>query len=389
MKPVRVTIVADVGIDSRANGIAAYLRVFLRYAEGVTCSFWSPQAQEPPPKHQGGSMQGPASRWRRLKKCVPQRIHALRTLWQARRAIARHTDVLFIQESGLAIPFLLGSKWPPIVLVMHGWNPPVIARVRGYKRYLWLRMVDYLAVRKAVRVIMVSDEGLRGFVARYPRQKHKFIHIPTFLDDTFAALVPAEPDHRDDASTGDPVLLCVSRLVPEKRVDKAIEVYAMVRRECPGARLNVVGDGPDRPKLESLARRLGVEQGVRFEGMVAHEDMGRHFSQADIFLLLSKWEGTSIALLEAMAHGLLVVVTDIADHALIVKPETRGLIIPSANQTREAAAWIVKRHRTKADPDSIPRGLEATYLASRQVPHICNILQRTGERTQDNDHHEP
>jgi glycosyltransferase involved in cell wall biosynthesis len=135
-----------------------------------------------------------------------------------------------------------------------------------------------------------------------------------------------------------------------------------------------------------MARLLGVEPGIHFEGTVPHEDMGRWLSGGDFFLLLSKWEGTSIALLEALAHGLYVVVTDIADHALLVNRETHGLVIRTACQTKEAASWIIRRHRAESEAGIVPRRLDATYLASRQVPRICDVLRQACEHIQDDEH---
>lgn len=374
VKPVRVTIIVDVDLDSSANGIAAYLRTFLNYAKGVTCSVWSPLAETQP------KPQAPASNCREIARenwvarRLPARIKDLVTLWGKRRNVTRDADVLFIQQSDYVLPFLLGGKWPPIVLVMHGWNPREIAELRGWKRYIWLRIVDSIAVRKAASVIMVSREGLRGFQRRYPTHIHKIVHIPTFLDDEFMRHIPARSTPRRGESANGPILLCVTRLVPEKQVDKIIEVYALVRREYPKAMLTVLGDGPERQRLECMTRQLGVELGVRFQGSITHEDIGCHLGRADYFLLLSKWEGTSIALLEALAYGLSVVVTDIADHSLLVDPSTPGLVIESATETKRAASWIINTYRARDWGTPHRRGLDIKYLASTQVPEICRIL---------------
>jgi glycosyltransferase involved in cell wall biosynthesis len=257
---------------------------------------------------------------------------------------------------------------------MHGWNPPVIAKLRGYKRYMWLRMADSIAVRKATITIMVSREGFVGFTRRYPSQIEKIIHIPTFLDDRFVVVRNTQDTEDKVVPDGDPILLCVSRLVPEKQVKKAIEVLSVVKKTLVGARLYVVGDGAERKALEYVSEQLGVREAVRFEGAIPHDRIASYFSAADFFLMPSIWEGRSIALLEALAHGVPAVLTNIADHAVLVGNGGHGCVIDGFEFTRKAAEWIVDRY-AQIRGGEVPRKQPRTdYLASALVPQVCTIL---------------
>jgi glycosyltransferase involved in cell wall biosynthesis len=109
----------------------------------------------------------------------------------------------------------------------------------------------------------------------------------------------------------------------------------------------IVGEGPERPGLEALARELGLTDQVRFYG--AHPEAGRLFRAFDAFVLSSRSEGTPITLLEAMSAGVPVVATAVGGipdvltekEARLVPPEdppALGAAIRTAIEDRTAAA---------------------------------------------------
>ncbi|WP_098730292.1 glycosyltransferase [Brevibacterium epidermidis] len=102
----------------------------------------------------------------------------------------------------------------------------------------------------------------------------------------------AEREHR---------VLIVSRLVPEKRVDEAIRIFARAANECTDAVLHIHGDGPERSKLEALVGEIGISSQVVFHGH--SPDGASEFSKARAALFTSKAEGFGLTILEAMANG--------------------------------------------------------------------------------------
>jgi glycosyltransferase involved in cell wall biosynthesis len=122
-----------------------------------------------------------------------------------------------------------------------------------------------------------------------------------------------------------PLALYAGRLAPEKGVDLLVDAWAAARRSGCLAVLCIVGEGPERAALERRARDHGVLGAVRFAGPT--EDVAPWLRAADAFVLPSRQEGLSVALLEAMACGLAIVATDVggtgaaaADAALLVPP---------------------------------------------------------------------
>lgn len=117
-----------------------------------------------------------------------------------------------------------------------------------------------------------------------------------------------------------PVIGTVAALRAEKNLSRLIRAFAAVRGET-GARLVIVGDGPDRPALESMAAQTGVAEHVRFTGHMA--DPAPALAGFDIFALSSDTEQMPISVIEAMAAGLPLVATNVGDvHRMVADANT-------------------------------------------------------------------
>jgi phosphatidyl-myo-inositol dimannoside synthase len=124
-------------------------------------------------------------------------------------------------------------------------------------------------------------------------------------------------------------IVCVGRLIERKGQHHLLEAYAQLRRQLPQApvRLILAGTGDAEPALMRLASELAIADSVEFVGFVSREQMPALYRQADVFVLASQSEGMSIALLEAMASGLPVVVTDTGGTQELISPEQNGLVV--------------------------------------------------------------
>lgn len=100
-----------------------------------------------------------------------------------------------------------------------------------------------------------------------------------------------------------PVLISLSRVAFEKRIDKVIDAMPRIIKSVPDAVLLVVGDGPARASLEEQAETLDIADHVRFIGEVRHEEVPLYYHAADIFLSASDSEAQGLTYLEAMAAG--------------------------------------------------------------------------------------
>ncbi len=135
-----------------------------------------------------------------------------------------------------------------------------------------------------------------------------------------------------------PRALFVGRLAPEKGLDLLIDAWSEVRARHPEARLTLVGEGPERPALAARIVRLGLSAAVDLPG--ATTDPAASLRAADLFVLPSREEGMSIALLEAMALGLPVVASDIPGNRRLIVEGVHGRLAPPDNPAGLAHAIL-------------------------------------------------
>jgi glycosyltransferase involved in cell wall biosynthesis len=130
----------------------------------------------------------------------------------------------------------------------------------------------------------------------------------------------------------------VGRFEERKGQRFVLESFPRIRDALPEARLVLIGDGPDRPELERLATRLGVLDSVYFLGFLEHAvDV---LPALDVFVLASRREGLSRALMEAMLAGVPVVATDVVGNREIVRDGINGTLVPWADPHAITAAVV-------------------------------------------------
>lgn len=158
----------------------------------------------------------------------------------------------------------------------------------------------------------LSDLGLR---------RDLFTHIPNGVPVS-AFNATGQRDYEKQRS-----FLYVGRLSRQKRVDLLLLALSRLKGNGHPTWLHIVGDGPEKRDLFSLAGRLGIADRVIFHGKIDPEQVPHHYSRHTIFILSSRDEGQPNALLEAMASGMPVIVTA-SGGAEYLADETTGLICP-------------------------------------------------------------
>jgi glycosyltransferase involved in cell wall biosynthesis len=132
----------------------------------------------------------------------------------------------------------------------------------------------------------------------------------------------------------------INRLAPQKDNDSLVKAMVPLKQLLKGRpfALLLVGDGPDRKKLERLGTLLGVSEQLRFLGF--RQDIPKILSALDIFVSPSLWEGLSISLLEAMAAAKPIVATSILPNAELIQHEVTGLLVPPKSPEQIAKAIV-------------------------------------------------
>jgi glycosyltransferase involved in cell wall biosynthesis len=190
---------------------------------------------------------------------------------------------------------------------------------------------------------------------------------------------PTEPRFE---KTGDEfTIVCPRRLVTKNGVEYLVRALPLIRRELP-VRAYLAGDGPLRQELESLATELGVRESVEFMGSVENTAMPGLFSSADLVVIPSLVEATSIAALEAMSCGKAVAASRVGGLPEIID-DTVGLLFESGSP--EALAEAVVGAARESDLEALGRAARERVVANWSIQSMADVhmdiyLKLIGER---------
>ena len=218
---------------------------------------------------------------------------------------------------------------------------------------LWVPRLVRRYYRDADAVVTVS-RGLAQDVAQMAglaQERLETIYNPVLTPEV-DALARAPLDHRWFVPGAPPVLLGAGKLKAQKDFPTLIRAFARVRAQRP-ARLIILGEGPRRRALLSLARQLGVAEDVELPGF--QPNPYAYMARAAVFVLSSAWEGFGNVLVEAMACGLPTVSTDCpSGPAEILQDGRYGRLVPVGDSTALADA-IVQTLEHAPDPARLQR----------------------------------
>ena len=276
------------------GGIARIMRLYLK----ALCEICGPDGQvdslvlNDRPGDEPRLAHYTTDRLRRHAACAGRK---LRYVTQAVR-FARCADVLICGHlHHLAIARLAKVFNPRLryYLVAHGievWRP--------------YNAIERGALLGAQRILCVSEYTRRQILRFLPAlPAARAVVVPNTLDPCLSE--KTNPPFDGSRIIG-PSILTVSRLTAAdnyKGVDTLIEALPLVRRSYPQARLRVVGQGDDLPRLRALAASLGVAGAVEFAGKISDQLLRAEYEACDLFALPSRREGFGLVFLEAMTHG--------------------------------------------------------------------------------------
>jgi glycosyltransferase involved in cell wall biosynthesis len=229
-------------------------------------------------------------------------------------------DVLLTHNWG-SIDWAVANAWPFArsrirhVHAEDGFGPE--EHDRQIPRRVWMRR---LALRQTM-VALPSLVLMRLAEDVWRLDRRLLRYVPNGVDlRRFAPAASPSPVSWEPPGTG-PVVGTVAALRPEKNLSRLLHAVAQV----PGLRLLVVGDGPERQKLTTLAETLGIANRVSFAGHLP--DPAAIYAQMDVFALSSDTEQMPLSVLEAMAAGLPVATTAVGDVAAMLAGENAPFIV--------------------------------------------------------------
>ena len=254
----------------------------------------------------------------------PGLLRCLMRLVQTQRVDVIHAHRY--KENTLAALVALSLGFPQLVSTVHGLPEPITNRTP------WRHRVCHWLNRRALRwgathLIAVSSEIARE-MERVAPGRVSVVHNSVRLDHPQAATDCASLRRSLRIPPQDRVVGAIGRLVPVKGMDLFLECAGELLRARKDLSFLIVGDGPERARLEQLVRSANLTGKVVFAGY--QEDIHSFLSLVDVLVIPSRHEGIPTVLLEALAHGTPVVATQVGGIPEVVQDRVNGLLVPSA-----------------------------------------------------------
>ncbi|TXI77683.1 MAG: N-acetyl-alpha-D-glucosaminyl L-malate synthase BshA [Flavobacteriales bacterium] len=229
--------------------------------------------------------------------------------WMAQRILA---------AEGLRLPF---------ITTLHGTDITLVGRDPSFEPVITFSM------ERSDAVTAVSESLKQDTYTHFPLQREVQV-IPNFV---CVEHYPHRPDpalRARYAPQGERLVVHVSNFRPVKRVEDVVTMFLALRQRIP-ARLLLIGDGPERQRVETLCRRSGDCHAIQFLGKMTRPE--EVMASCDLFALTSETESFGLAALEAMACGVPVVSTDAGGLAEVNIHGVSGLLSPVGDTAAMAA----------------------------------------------------
>ncbi len=212
----------------------------------------------------------------------------------------------------------------PLIATFHEYDFSVTPHKDGLQVYQNLF--------KTVDSITVNSEYARQRLEELGCAKKKIFHLNVGVD--FNDFIYKERTAAADEMVR---ILTIGRLVEKKGIEYSIRAFAKTQKNHPRVRYDIIGDGPLRPKLEEIIKKLKLEKTVYLHGALTRESVRKMFSEAHLFILSSitasnnDQEGTPVSLIEAQASGLPVLSTLHSGIPEVVLNGESGFLVPEAD----------------------------------------------------------
>ncbi len=246
----------------------------------------------------------------------------------------------------------------PVITTLHGTDITLVGKDSSYEP------VVTFSINQSDGVTAVSADLARETYETFQITRHIEV-IPNFIDLSRFKKQPKEHFKMAICPNGEKLLVHTSNFRKVKRIEDVIGMFAQVRKEIE-AKLLLVGDGPERPKMEALCREVGLCDDIRFLGKLdAVEEL---LSVCDLFVMPSEKESFGLAALEAMACEVPVISSNTGGLPELIIQGKTGLMsdVGDINDMAKNALFILKEENLPA--------FKAAALARAKEFEIHKIL---------------
>jgi glycosyltransferase involved in cell wall biosynthesis len=233
--------------------------------------------------------------------------------------------------------------------------------------------IDRSLARRTERIV-TNSSGVRDFYVQHGLPAEKFTIIPNGIAPSRLEPIPREPLLRELGLPADARLIgAVGRLWPQKRVKDLIWAADLLKSARDDSHLLIIGDGPQRWRLERYRDQNEVADRVHFLG--ERNDVSQILPHLDCLWLASAYEGQSNAVMEAMLAGIPVVATDIPGNRDLVVPGQTGYLVPVGDR----AAFARHTHVLLEDRSLAQRMGAAGRLRMQRDFSVDQMISRHAE----------
>ena len=287
-----------------------------------------------------------------------QKLDLLHVHYAIPHASSAYTAKQILKHSGVYLP---------VITTLHGTDITLLGKDPSFEP------VISFAINQSDAVTAVSS-SLRSDTYKLFGINRDIEVIPNFIcPKHFVNLGSAH--NRSEFAREDEALVChVSNFRPVKRVEDVIRTFALVAEKRP-ARLLMVGDGPDRPAAERLAREMDIADRITFLGKL--KNPLEALAIADLFLLPSESESFGLAALEALACGVPVVATEAGGLPEVIRHGVSGMMAPVGDVERmadDAAFLLSPENHDKFRKQALKRA--SAFHIDVILPHYLKAYER-------------
>lgn len=211
--------------------------------------------------------------------------------------------------------------------------------------------------------------------------------IPTGVD-VESLNKPATHDVRHELGIAPdvPVLLTLSRIAGEKKINRILNVMPEIVDEFPNVQLVIAGDGPDVEILQEQVERLTLEDNVQFVGDVPHDDVGAFYKMANLFVSASDTETQGLTYIEALAAGTKCVVYDTEYTENVFDNPCFGKVFTRPSEMRDAILSYLRENQTEIPPDKLKakmKQISAERFASEVHQFYKEVIENYQEEREE------
>ena len=241
----------------------------------------------------------------------------------------RHFDLIVDDLNKIPFYTPLYVKEPLLGVTHHLFGKSIFLEASvPVASYVYLAERAALPAYKRLRFVVGSPSTHREMLhVGFPEERTHLIHYGVAHESFRVLGVP---------KSSAPLVGTVGRLKKYKSVDHLLEAFVIVRQEIPAAKLVIVGDGDDKPRLMSAATSLGIGDAVTFTGFVSEDEKVRHFNEMHVAVNTSAKEGWGLTVIEANACGTTTVASNVQGLRDAVVDGETGLLYEYGNREQLA-----------------------------------------------------